>query len=759
MSSGETTERDRIARVVHEVNRRLVAATDRREIEAEVCELLADAELYVFAWIGGLEPGGNEVVARASAGIEAAYFDDVTITVDESATGGGPTGRALRTGELQAMQDIRNDPEYEPWREAALERGFQASAAVPLVRDDREYGVLNVYADRPFAFDDTERRLLSELGETVANAVDGVVARADLRESKERYERLTERISDAYYAVDNDWRITYWNDRMTERTGTPESAVLGERLWDVFPELEGWEISDRYREAMRTKEPATFETFLAEPYEYWVEIDIYPDGEGLSIFSREITERKRRERERRALIRNTTNPIYIKDLDGRYQLLNEAAADLFGLSPEAAVGATDAELFDAESAAAIREVDREIMETGESDSREAVRYVDGERHVFLDNKFPYRDATGEMVGVMGVSSEITDRKERERELRRTTELLGAVVRASPDAIVMVDEAGEVTLWNRAAEEIFGWTESEVLGEEAPFVPPEKRAEFESFLDQLDRGNPKRGVETIRQTKAGERLDVSLSSARVEVEGEFVGYMATIQDISQRVAYQERLERQNEELELLNRILRHDIRNDMQVVMALSDVIRARTDGETAEQAGRAYEGAEHAAELTTTARELMDTILGEGSDREPVALGPVLETEIDSLLTSYDEVVLRRTTPIPDRSVYADGMLNSVFRNLLKNAVQHNDGPAEIEVAVEPADEALTVVIADDGPGIPEDRREDVFGKGEAGLDSTGTGIGLYLVHTLVDRYGGDVWIEDSRLGGTAVHVRLETAD
>nr|WP_305882660.1 sensor histidine kinase [Haloplanus ruber] len=104
-------------------------------------------------------------------------------------------------------------------------------------------------------------------------------------------------------------------------------------------------------------------------------------------------------------------------------------------------------------------------------------------------------------------------------------------------------------------------------------------------------------------------------------------------------------------------------------------------------------------------------------------------------------------------------MLGSVFRNLLNNAVQHSDrDEPSVTVSASATDDAVTVRVADDGPGIPDDRKERVFGKGEKGIESEGTGLGLYLVYTLVDQYGGEVWIEDNDPCGTVFVLQFERA-
>jgi len=104
--------------------------------------------------------------------------------------------------------------------------------------------------------------------------------------------------------------------------------------------------------------------------------------------------------------------------------------------------------------------------------------------------------------------------------------------------------------------------------------------------------------------------------------------------------------------------------------------------------------------------------------------------------------------------------LDSVFRNLLKNAVQHNDCETpEITATVAENDDSVTVRIADNGPGIPDDLKAELFEQGQKGLKSEGTGIGTYLVQTLVSQYGGDVWVEDNDPQGCVFVLTLPKAE
>jgi PAS domain S-box-containing protein len=763
----ERSEAFRISETLRDINAVLVDAGERGELETAVCETIADAEPYVFAWFGEFDAEDGEVVPRTSAGLADGYLDDLTISVHADSERNGPTASAVRTGRIQVVQDIQNDPAYETWRAAATERGYESSAAVPVRYDGTDYGVLNVYSDRPGAFGPDERALFADLGDTIANALDGIDARNRLQRQKEAYEQLTSRVADGFYAVDDDWEITYWNDRMAERTGATAAEVVGDPLWDAFPEIADLEVGERYRQAMATGEPESFETFVTGPFEYWVEIDVYPDENGLSIFSRRIDERKEDERQLAAIIENTNNSIYLKDRDGTYQMVNDAAARLFGLAPAEVEGKTDEDLFDPESAAAVRAIDGEIIETGRPDTRETVRYIDGREHVFIDNKFPYRDAAGNIVGIMGVSHDITGRKARERDLRATKQRLDLAL-----------EGTETGVWERTldtGEMRWDETTGRLLGMESGSVTA-----HEEFLQRVHPDDRDAIAEAREAAIAGDgRYEAEFRIERddgderwVHAQGQLQGSDATrmvgiVTDITERKAYERRLEDQNEKLELLNRIVRHDIRNDMQIVTGFAEIVAEGATGETAEYADRIQTHSGHVVELTRIARDLMETVLGGESSRDPTALAPVLETEVDDVRGDNPAATVEIDGTLPRVAVCADELLSSVFRNLLKNAVQHaaHDDPT-VRVTVTEDDDEVSVHVADDGPGVPDERRREIFGKGEKGLESEGTGIGLYLVSTLVEGYGGRVrvddaerWADDEALDGAVFHVTLEKAD
>ncbi|RCU46438.1 GAF domain-containing protein [Haloplanus salinus] len=159
---------DRVNTVIRRIDRRLVEATTHEQVNRVACDAFAHTEPYTFAWVGTVSDDGR-VVPQVSSGPHEGYLAAITVTADDSPTADGPAGTALADGRV-VVQNVDTDAVFEPWREAALARGFRSVAAVPLRHENASYGVLVVYADRATAFGETDRSVLADLGTTIGHA-------------------------------------------------------------------------------------------------------------------------------------------------------------------------------------------------------------------------------------------------------------------------------------------------------------------------------------------------------------------------------------------------------------------------------------------------------------------------------------------------------------------------------------------------------------------------------------------------------------
>lgn len=222
-----------------------------------------------------------------------------------------------------------------------------------------------------------------------------------------------------------------------------------------------------------------------------------------------------------------------------------------------------------------------------------------------------------------------------------------------------------------------------------------------------------------------------------------------------------LQTTTEQLEVLNRILRHDIQNDIQVLQLWSERLLGEVDDDQKRDMRRIVETSEHIHQMTQNSRAFMQAVTDESDpETEPIRLDRILRDELQKARSTFAEATFEVDGDLPPVTVDANEMLSSVFRNLLANAVQHNGtGAPEITVALDEQGDTVTATVADNGPGVSPARQDEIFGKGEYGLESSGSGIGLYLVNTLVTRFDGEVTVENRDGSGAVFSVELATAD
>ena len=436
--------------------------------------------------------------------------------------------------------------------------------------------------------------------------------------------------------------------------------------------------------------------------------------------------------------------------------VNDRFTEMTGYTAEAALGRNcrflQGEQTDPETVATIREaIDSESPVTVE------LRNYRKDGTLFWNrlSVAPLTDEDGTVTNFVGFQEDVTERRERAKELED-------VVEGVPHPLYVLDvEDYRVRLSNSRAAGFEGQTCYERThhrqqpcheGEGTTFPCP--------LREVVDTGEPTTVEHTHYDADGDERTHEVHAAPVFDEEGNVVRMVESLFDVTDRRAYEQRLKEQRDNLDVLNQVLRHDIRNDLQLVTAYADLLAENVDEDQREHVEKVLESALHAVELTTTARDMADVMLSQADAHKPMGLRTVLETELDEVRSTGSEAVITVDGTIPEIDVHASEMLGSVFRNLLKNGIQHNDKRlAELTVAVREADDRAVVRIADNGPGIPDDQKDMIFGKGEKGLESSGTGLGLYLVKTLIEDYGGDVWVEDNDPEGAVFVLTLPIAE
>ena len=345
--------------------------------------------------------------------------------------------------------------------------------------------------------------------------------------------------------------------------------------------------------------------------------------------------------------------------------------------------------------------------------------------------------------------------------------LRGFIKGAPDAILIADPtSGEILDANSAAVELFGRSREELLGTTQTDLHPaddphDYRALFDAHLaeqpatiSEFDDGSP-----VYIETAEGTTVPVEINAWLIDsADQELV--QGVFRDISDRLEYENELKELTFELEALNRLVRHDIRNDISIVLGWTEMLAEHVDPEGEPALSKIRSAGTHIVTLTENAGSYVET-LSQGGDLETttIRLDTVLEEEVSVSATAYPESSITLAVDSSPVHVVGNDLLSSVFYNLISNAVQHNDtDEPDITVSLTETDDTVVVAVADNGPGIPDEKKMTVFGKEIKRADSEGSGLGLYLVETLVGQCGGEVWIEDNEPRGAIFKVELPKA-
>ncbi|WP_410764825.1 ATP-binding protein [Haloferax sp. DFSO60] len=231
------------------------------------------------------------------------------------------------------------------------------------------------------------------------------------------------------------------------------------------------------------------------------------------------------------------------------------------------------------------------------------------------------------------------------------------------------------------------------------------------------------------------------------------------DITAQREHAQDLQRERERLEFMNRILRHNLLNGLNVVGARADILQGFVADDGEQHLETIQHRVEEMTELVGTMRTFMKAIVeGETQEFESRSLREAVQSCVETVERDSPNVTvsLGAIPPIPVR---ADELLDEVVENLLKNAIQHNDKPApEVSIEAAAGDQTVELWISDNGPGVPDEQKRKIVEKTIEELSNPGSGFGLFLVREIVESYGGDIRIDDNTPEGATFVVTLPRA-
>jgi PAS domain S-box-containing protein len=441
----ERKEREREAREHRETLRRLheITADPDRTLEEQFQELLqfgADRLGLDVAFLSRIDTATNHfeiVQARGDhpmirAGNEAdlaeTYCRRTVATDTESPL-------AIQT----ASEELADDSAFRKY-------GLGCYLGAEIVVDGERYGTL-CFADespRREEFSSDERTLVDLMAQWVRRSLEQRQSQRELGAARDRFERTLERVDDAFFALDDEWHVTYVNEagadvlRQAMGTDYDTDELLGRHLWDEIPEAVGTTFYDQYREALETQESVSFEEYF-DPMDVWFEVRAHPDEEGLSVYFTDVTERKERQRELQRLRELLEQTERIADVGGweidvetMTVFWSDHLFDMLGVdgSNEPPLEEALDAYLDADRPVVERAIEAAIETAEPFDVEARYRRSEGDDVRWLRVQgVPVLD-DGDVVTIRGAAQEITERKERERTLSDLLDATQAFVRAN-----------------------------------------------------------------------------------------------------------------------------------------------------------------------------------------------------------------------------------------------------------------------------------------------------------------------------------------
>jgi PAS domain S-box-containing protein len=583
--------------------------------------------------------------------------------------------------------------------------------------------------------------------------------------------------------------VFLYNDAAISTLTAKHPKALGSLYHDVFPEA--WDLVSAdleaclYRGETAVRDNMFIPIFLngelVDQYFSYSLIPVYENGRILGIYDafRNMTETvmgARRLRESEARLKLATQVaklgVFVWDtVEDRATWENDRMYEIFGRTrdEEPVNGAAFInEVVHPDYRDAFKQATENTLQKGEPFHFEGrMNYPDGTTRCIEVNGDLQPERDGSRGRILGTVRDVTGLWQTEEELREGAKRLGelaAIVASSEDVIVSKDLNGIITSWNNAATQVFGYSPEEMIGTSIlKLIPETLHSDEKTIIENIRAGRRIEHFETIRLTKDGRLIDVSLTVSPIkDEEGRVIGASKILRDVSNRKRMEQSL-LQAEKIAATGRMaatIAHEVNNPLEAVMNLLYLLRAKiTDDE-----GRGFLAAAE-DELGRVSHIAKQTL---GYYRENAAASLASISDIaEHALTIYGPrctavgIDVRRSISSSTKIVVRRGEIMQVISNLIANSIYAMPEGGTLSVSVCDASstsDGIVVTVEDDGVGIAQADLPRVFDAFFTTRSTVGTGIGLFVAKQFVEGHGGRISIEsdnESERHGTIVRVFL----
>ncbi len=620
----------------------------------------------------------------------------------------------------------------------------------------------------------------------------------EVRDLLQQRDTVLASISDAFSAIDGEWRYTYANEKVAELAGISRENMIGRVIWDVFPAAVGTEFYTRCLRVRQTGQPEHFELFYA-PWGRWLDTRIYPTRDGLVVFRADITELKMQEK----LLQESERRL--QELEQRSRLAVDAAGvgtfdfypargelrwsercnELFGVPPDSKV---DYNTY----LSAIHPDDRHIISEAvegvmrpDSKGRYAIEYrtiglIDGKEHWLSEKGRAIFDEQGRIKRFIGAILDITENKRSEQALRRSETQLRFVTDNAASVLIAQCDAQERYLFvnepyalrfGERRETLLGRTLHETIGDAAYAV-------VAPYLAEALRGK-RVDFEAEIPYKTGSRWMTVTYVPELDAAGAVRSFVAVVYDTTDRKGAELILQQAMRDAEEANRakdqflaMLSHELRTPLTPV--LMTIAALRREPNVSESLRRDLEVLQRNVELEALLiDDLLDlTRIAHGKfelHQEAVDIHVALDHAIgisQADLSKKDLTIARHFTATQYHCWADAARLQQVFWNLVKNAIKFTPAGGRVELHTRnDADHFIIIEVRDNGIGIDAALQPRIFDAFEQGGRTVtnkfgGLGLGLAISKRVIDLHHGSISVQsEGRDQGATFTIKLKAME
>lgn len=593
-----------------------------------------------------------------------------------------------------------------------------------------------------------------------------------------RIQQILDSIGDAFFTMDRQYIVTYWNRRAEELLGVKRDQILGRNLWDVFPAAVNLPSYQYYKQVLETRETVNFEDY----YGIWLEVNAYPSEEGVSVFLRDISMRKEADirlqkayEERTTILESIGDAFFAVDNNWIVTYWNKMAESVLFRKKEEMLGRhLWTEYADAIDSDFYRKY-HQAKETGKS-------VIFEEYYGPLDKWFEVTAYPSE-AGLSVYFKDITLRKETDIRIREANERFEKVSEATNEAIWDWNIPEKTLYWGSGYQTIFGYEVTKIsftLESGNDHIPQEQREQILNSFNSVVQ-DPKKHIweKEYQYIKADGTIARVIDRAIIirNSKGEAIRAVGALQDISYRKKMEEELivlnedlkvkirelEQANEELEQFAFIASHDLQEPLRMVSSFMEQLKRKYESQLDH---KALQYIHYAMDGSKRMKKIIMDLLD--YSRAGRLSGEMEEVSLEEMIKEY--LYLRNKIISEKKAILLMGDLPEVYtckipliqtmHSLLDNALKYSrpDQPPKIRLTVEDTGKEWVIAVKDNGIGIQKqhfDKIFVIFQRLHNRNQYEGTGIGLAIVKKHVESWGGRIWLESEPGVGTTFYFTI----